>query len=398
VRFEIYDAMPVRPNPLDEIGNRIKCCFKMFREGQFSRGLASIANRILRVCEAEKQSADAKDEVGEKQREAHSLFEELRAQFLHELRICPDQYNCDLEHEVCRLHPPGLERGPTQVEAFTRLFELIQKYVFSCLLAQLAFSCPEPPDPCCVLIGSVEVENGRLTRVINYPRWYLWCFANFFEVLIYTLANDAACGKKETEQDAGTVAEGQNPVTSGCCPGFPVKVCEFLSLFNAEPRAFEINARTFVDAIQATYRALVEGFNFMRPGGIAPAVLRNLTPDTARDLAKTFGIDFKPLTAREAGPRDVFAALADNRIYSRSETLVYEGDNTVTRVNGVMGAPAFAAGNYTHPIISDLMERHTRAEERLKICEKELATLKAKLNAPSQPPSGSPESSQEKPQ
>ena len=81
-----------------------------------------------------------------------------------------------------------------------------------------------------MLIGSVEVENGRLTRVINYPRWYLWCFANFFEVLIYTLANEAACGREDTPQ----TEETRKPRKDGCCPGFEVDVCEFLSLFNAK--------------------------------------------------------------------------------------------------------------------------------------------------------------------
>jgi len=393
VRFEVYDKVPVRPNPLEEIGKRIERCFKLFREGQFSRGLESLAPRILRVltCEPGGDSPDTRVENPERHKEACCLFKELQAQFLHELRTCPDQYNCDLEHEVCRLHPPcreDLAGGPAPHEAFTRLFELIQKYVFSCVLAQLAFSCPEPPDPCCVLVGSVEIQNGCLRRVINFPRWYLWCFANFFEVLAYTLANDAACGKKEVLPPGKAREELPKPVTNGCCPGFEVDVCKFLSLFSTDNRAFQMAARASVDSIQAMYRALAEGFNFTRPGGIVPAVVRNLNLEKARDLAKTFGIDFRRLTTQEAGQHDVFGALADNRIHFSSDALVYdveEKDDTVTRVNGVMGAPAFAVGNYTYTIISDLMDRHTRTEERLSRCESELAALKAKPKAPGQP-------------
>jgi len=144
--------------------------------------------------------------------------------------------------------------------------------VFSCVLAQLAFSCPEALDCSCVLIGSVEVENGRLTRVLNYPRWYLWCFANFFQVLLYSMANDGAYGQDATAKRK----DGGKPVKSGCGSGFEIDVDQFLNLFSADPRAFEKAARISVDAIQASYTALVAGFNFTRPGGIAPSVLSGM--------------------------------------------------------------------------------------------------------------------------
>ena len=185
VRFEIYDKLPARPNPLAEIEKRIERCFRIFREGQFAKGLQQLAPRILRiVCRDENANAEVEAERSEGiLHEPRSLFQELRALFLHQLRICPDQYNCNLEFEVCKLCAPERDRdvdSPSALECFTKLFELIQCYVFSCVLAEFAFLCPEPPDPCCVLIGSVEFENGHLTRVINYPRWYLWSFANFF--------------------------------------------------------------------------------------------------------------------------------------------------------------------------------------------------------------------------
>jgi hypothetical protein len=377
VRFEIYDTMPVRPNPLDDVGKRIESCFRIFREGQFSRSLANLTKRILDVLQGDNQT-DANRSDSDRQA-AQDLFRQVQAQFLHELRTCPDQYNCDIERDVYRLLPPDPTtdiKGAAPLEAFTRLFELIQKYVFSCVLAQLAFSCPEPPDTCCVLIGSVEIENGRLTRVINYPRWYLWCFANFFQVLLFSMANDGACGK-----DAKTPAENarkdfQKAATTGCCPAYEVDVCEFLHLFSADQRAFEKAARTSVDAIQASYSALVAGFNFTRTGGVAPEVLLNLSRLEAEDLTKVLGVGFEPSTGQEAERPDVFAALADNRIRFRSETLVYETDGSkdemVSQVNGVIGAPAYAVGQYTSPMFKDLLERLTSAETRLSDCESKL--------------------------
>ena len=352
VRFEIYDKLPVRPNPLDEIGKRIECCFSMFRDGQFCRGLEDLAPRILGIlCYDDKvdrpeenvHARDGERKNQTKEHEAHCLFEELRVQFLHELRTCPDQYTCNLEEQVYRLRPPARDDrdiGTPALEAFTRLFELIQKYVFGCVLAQFAFECPEPPDPCCVLIGSVEVENGRLTRVINYPRWYLWCFANFFEVLTYQLANDAACGSKSTKQiSPDQRSDYQKAGKNGCCPGFEVDVCEFLQLFKADNRAFEKAARTSVDAIRAVYDSLSDGFNFMRPHSIATAVLDNLSFEQAQKLAKELNFSLESLGEPPSEAQDPVSALLANLIHrGTSPIAVFEHERRVTGAARIMNA------------------------------------------------------------
>jgi len=273
---------------------------------------------------------------------------------------------------------------------------LIQKYVFSCVLAQLAFSCPEPPDTCCVLIGSVEIENGRLTRVINYPRWYLWCFANFFQVLLYQMANEGACGKDASTQDTKAAKNGKKPAKDGCCPEYEIDVCQFLNLFSADPRAFEKAARISVDAIQASYSALAAGFNFTRPGGIAPGVLLNLDSSTAERLTSMLGLNFEPSTGQQAERRDVFAALSDNTIRFRSETLVYDtddskGESMVSQVSGVIGAPAIAVGPFTHTMFTDLLERLTSAEARLNECESKLGVQGgSQTSSASRPPTSNP--------
>ncbi|MBV9759640.1 MAG: hypothetical protein JO340_03660 [Acidobacteriaceae bacterium] len=412
VRFEIYDTMPVRPNPLDSIGKRIEHCFRMFREGQFSKSLASNAPRILDIlCRPQDSGRQpsgrgtpgqpAPDQAQARQNPA-ALFREMQAQFLHELHTCPDRYNCDLEREVYRLRPPDLdsrEGASGELESFTRLFELIQKYVFSCVLSQLAFSCPEPQQDCCVLIGSVEVTNGCLTRVINYPRWYLWCFGNFFEVLLYTIANDAARTAAAPVTPPTRGAPDPKPTNTGCGPEYEIDLCQFLNLFSADHRAFEKAARSSVDALQASYRALVEGFNFMRPGGIAPSVLRNLDRDAAENLASMFGLQLEPSTGQQPVRPDVFAALADNTLHFRSQTLVYDTDespdasgNAVTQVSGVIGAPAFAVGPYTHSMMTDLMERLTNTENRLRQCEARLGTRRQ--DTPPSTPENSPSTSE----
>jgi hypothetical protein len=382
VRFEIYDKLPIRPNPLDEIGKRIECCFRMFRDGQFFRGLQPLAPRILDVLRHDDKNPDQEEneqaqdgrKKQTKEHEAHCLFEELRAQFLHELRTCPDQYNCNLEEQVYRLRAPCRDNsdiGPPALEAFTKLLELIQKYVFSCVLAQFAFQCPEPPDPCCVLIGSVEVENGRLTRVINYPRWYLWCFANFFEVLTYQLANDAACGNKAMNQtssdhDRDHTKAGKN----GCCPGFEVDACEFLRLFHADNRALEKAARTSVDAIQAVYRSLVDGFNFLRPNGIAPAVLNNMSVDKAETLAKELNFSVEFLAGPPPEAQDPLSALLANLIHRGTAPIAaFERENLVTGATRTMNAaerPVSKLETVSQAETSALDDRFKQLEDELR--------------------------------
>jgi hypothetical protein len=360
VRFEIYEELPVRPNPLDEIEKRIECCFKLYREGQFARGLRQLAPQILRVLDYD--SSKPREEQDEPK--AHHVFEELRAQFLHELCTCPDQYNCNLEHEVYRLRAPGKDDfASSPLEAFSSLFVLIQSYVFSCVLAQLAFPCP-PPDACCVLIGSVEVVNGRLTRVINYPRWYLWCFANFFEVLIYTLANEAACARPDTSRDT------QEPVQrreGGCCPGFEVDVRSFLTLFEAENRSPQLAALAPVNAIRAMHASLVSGFDSFKPGGVVPGTFDSLTTERAAELAKRLGMKVETISDVPHERPDPYSTLLANLVHRGTDPIAFfEHGDRVTGATRVMTAPAGPT---------------SQLEDRIKKLEEDLRTLR-KLHEP----------------
>ncbi|HEY1758772.1 MAG TPA: hypothetical protein VGG72_25595 [Bryobacteraceae bacterium] len=373
VRFEIYDKLPVRPNPLTEIEKRIERCFCVFREGQFAKGLQLLAPRILEILRCRDEREERKEEQREERNRETHTFQELRALFLHQLRICPDQYNCNLEQEVYELRPPREREGSTALESFTRLFELIQKYVFSCVLAEFAFLCPEPPDNCCVLIGSVEVENGKLTRVINYPRWYLWCFANFFEVLVYTVANEAACDRAQPEQTP-IRDEPRKPRREGCCPGFEVDVCEFLSLFVAENRAPEYAARALPTALKAMQRAMIDGFDFTKPNGVATAAFNGMSIDTAKKLAETLHFKLEALGESGAGAQDLFSAITENGILRRGGQLAYESEGErITTAMRPMGAPSSAVGPYSVEAISELVAR-------LKKCEDEIKDLRGNQN------------------
>lgn len=410
VRFELYQDPPVRPNPLHEIEKGIERCFHVFREGQFSKGLQRFAPDVLSILDANTQTRS--DRVAD----PHDTFCAIRALFIHQLRVCPDQYNCTLDQDVWKLPcppkrgtqdpagtpgnappannpppanvagtpptqttPPAPEYGGTSTtaidpeESFKSLFELIQKYVLSCVLSELAFLCPQPADACCVLIGSVEVEHGRITRVLNWPRWYLWCFANFFEVLVYTLANEAACGHAGNPY---LLRDSEVPtrLNEGCCPAFEVNVREFLGLFTAKKRGFELGALASVEAIKAVHQALVEGFDFIKPGGVAPQAFRHMPLRTAEKLANTFQFDLETLGEAAPDHPDPVSALLSRLIHRGHRKLFVFDENkkekegpsdarVVTEATRSFDTPARGAGfsNLTESV-SELQGRVTRLE------------------------------------
>ena len=383
VKFEIYDKRPERPNPLLKMEKRIERCFSMFREGQFALGLEKLAPRILFILACNQDPATIQpNEAKESKKKAAgaarqqggdtpgSLFAECRAQFLHELRSCPDPYNCNLEHEVCRLHPPADPNnpvGPTPQEAFTRLFELIQRHVFSCVLNELAFLCPDQPENCCVLIGGVEVENGKLTRVINYPRWYLWCFANFFEVLAYTIATEGACSPASAYNRIRG-AQGEEAARKrydGCCPTFEIDVCEFLNLFQIQHRTSEFMASSFIHAIRSMYESAILNFDFTKGGfttrALKGAPLQDL-PAIATHLKIPLPAQFSKNSVETADP---FSAFLENLIYRGADPLVVERtvDGYVNRATPMGSAPTRAVGGVTY---EDLSSRLLAVEEELR--------------------------------
>jgi hypothetical protein len=289
---------------------------------------------------------------------------------------------------VYKLHRPAGPNdrsGPSVREAFTGLFELIQKHVFSCVLGQLAFACPEPPDPCCVLIGSVEVENGRLTRVINYPRWYLWCFANFFEVLIYTLTYEAACGKGEPRQTPDATEEIRKPREAGCCPEFEVDVAEFLELFENKDRNQEFMALSGPRAFRAFYKSVADHLNYMKPGGLRPGVLDGLDEQSAYALAQKFRVNFSPQDEAGFERRDPYSGLLANFISRDGDTIAAsrktkDGKTVMTGATIVPSAPA-------RPISSKAgtVSQETQAmDARIKQLEADILALKESLKPPPQ--------------
>jgi hypothetical protein len=351
VRFELCQEIPQRPNPLDDMEKRIEHCFRLFRDGtNFGRGLKALAPAILAVVSGNTEHLEA---------DPHDVCCQLRGLFIQQLRVCPDVYNCDLEGEASKIDcpPKGRENSAEAAAASLRkLFVLIQRYVFGCILGELAFDCPEPCGGC-VLIGAVEVENGCLKRVVNWPRWYLWSFANFFEVLIATLVNEAACR-------VAPVADG------GCCPSFDNDLEGFIKLFLVHPRSTEFAARSPVHMLRAAYRSMVSGADFMSRGGVAPEVFSGMKTKDAIAAARSLNLNFEILGGSAQEDFDPVSSVLSKLIHRGKQPLglfTSDEDTLVSAATRTMNSPSREpAADKLDVSVADLIKRIAALEEQVK--------------------------------
>ena len=114
VRFDVLDAPARAQSYLDEIEERITCCWKVFTEGPLARALKEFPVAGIRSDR-------------EKGCDYCHIFCQLKVLFQHHLKRCPDLYDCTLWDQVCHLQCPTDKRDEYEYyqESFCKLFELI---------------------------------------------------------------------------------------------------------------------------------------------------------------------------------------------------------------------------------------------------------------------------------
>ena len=287
VRFDVLDELPRIPTYLDELEERISCCWKVFTEGPLGRALKDF------LC----------GEVPAHERKCDycNIFCQLKVLFQHHLKRCPDLYDCTLWDQVCRLHCPTDRRDEYECyeESFCKLFELITRYAYDCILGEMIFECPCPPQAKCIVLGSVEVEDGKLLRVCNCPRTYVWSFASFVEVFLATFVGGAACAPEpraeisDRARDAGESAEEERPRPEPkekgeriCCTTFDIDCCRFMDLFRKRPDFGRLAAAAPIHAIRQVSASLGRGFGFTDPLAFSPEVFLGMNIKDAEELAR----------------------------------------------------------------------------------------------------------------
>ncbi|HEX3151497.1 MAG TPA: hypothetical protein VHR66_25695 [Gemmataceae bacterium] len=281
-RFDVLESPPKPRNYLDEIEERIACCWKIFTDGPLARALKDYFN-----TDAVRENQD---------RDYSQIFCQLKLLFQHHLKKCPDLYDCTLSEQLCNLECPKDE--PRNYERhrdpLCKLFGLIQRYAYDCILGEMIFACPNPLKSNCVGLGSIEVEDGKLLRVCNCPRTYVWTFANFFEVLLATVVGGAACTphdedngpRKEIPDATAREMPSRKHEHEGCCTSFEFDCGQFEDLFRVTPHFGRMAAASPVRAIRDLIESLRTAFRFTDSRAFSSEIFKGMSGDAAVKLAE----------------------------------------------------------------------------------------------------------------
>jgi hypothetical protein len=202
---------------------------------------------------------------------------------VNHLRIKPDEFNCRLFDEVQCLTCPGEYEGDEDDEkcgrpyweevqdAFRKLITYIQRYQFDCAMGELIFSCQEPCESHCLVLGTVEVRDGKLVRVCNTPRKYMWTAANLLPVLLYTVLTgdfDHA-GEEKTH----------------CCPDYSKFMPEhFLEELEFDKCGRRHVATALIKAIESVGESMHRLFNFTDTALVSREAVEKAGPEQSHKL------------------------------------------------------------------------------------------------------------------
>jgi len=366
VRFDVTKTLPREYSYCEDLPRRIRECFELNCDSPLGRIVKDNVHHLQYIF-----GECGDDSAGRiTPRRACELFCELRAYFLNYLKTKPDQFNCNLYEEVACLSCPGecyeeirpLSHGiePRKgdprddriktgsegqfydLRCFEKLREplgkllyYMQRYQYDCVLGDLVFNCQQPCEAHCLVLGTVEVLDGRLIRVCNSPRRYLKTPANLLEVLIHDVLT-----KRMTR---GEEREGR-PVP--CCPDYDkFSPCHFLTEFDASTSGRYEAAASLIRAICEFGKCVENAFDFSDSTNISYEVFAGLDwsdKDTQRKLEAIrtlFGVS----VSEEKIPAPGLNALTPMQCF-QSRALLRRNDRVV----------AFESGERTREVLTDL--------------------------------------------
>jgi hypothetical protein len=165
-------------------------------------------------------------------------------------------------------------------EAFGRLLFCMQRYQYDCVFGDLIFSCQQPCEADCLVLGTVEVVDGRLTRVTNLPRRYLWAPANLLQVVTHQLMTGRLAEDCDGEERRGREAEGRRDVDDRldlCCPVYPrFNPTRFLRELEVNECGRRFAAESAIEGLQEFARSLHHSFDFTDSMAYAPKLFAQL--------------------------------------------------------------------------------------------------------------------------
>lgn len=297
VRFDLLSELPKKQGILGDLPERIKACWKLFREGPFAKAITDNKDMLTVVLTGKAVPGDHQKYL--------DLFCLLRGYLLLYLNKHPDLYNCTIEEDIRNIifpnrpsdtgHIPGTATHPAagqnygneMKDIYCRLLELAYQHVIACILGETVFPCAEPCAASCVVLGTVEVEHGRVVRVCNCPRDYVWSFASFFQVLVATIYGGLACEVDPHSKDRDDCEEETEHI---CCRDFELNCEWFLRNLIANPKSAHLASTALPNAIPMMASSLRYAFDFSRPNVFSPGLFVGMDANEAQALLKERGL------------------------------------------------------------------------------------------------------------
>jgi hypothetical protein len=333
-RLEVTDRLPEEKCYLDWLEERLKHCFRLFRDSPVGRVMRQEAQRLRGIVEC--RPYDDREE-----RRCHcELFRLLKGHFIEMMKHCPDELDCCLIREVECLCCPEWECDEYERQicaCFCRLFELMLRYQYDCVLSDLVFGCIEPPRTCCVVLGSIEIIDGCLVRVCNTPRRYVWSFTNLLPLAIGAILTGSMTAERRGEHEGHEGHEGEHHHRSHCCPDYGHLDCDaFLREFETDDSARYKAAAAILEAAKAAYGSLTEGFAFTRSGTVSPNIFTHRDAEAAKRHAQSMGL--KAEVAGEPPPLDPMGAFLSQMLLRPGDLVKLYAD-VDGRVRAARSAP-----------------------------------------------------------
>lgn len=287
VSFDVVDTIPELQPDQDALKYRLETCFKLFSDGAFAQALKKHQGMLGEIINPTRELTNAR----EKHPDYHKLFCELRGLLLLYLNKHPDKYNCTIEDEIRKVRFPEIHRYPENPQekyleelrdSFSCLLALAWQHAVNCALGELMPSCAQISEASCVMLGAVIVENGRIVRVCNCPRSYVWSAANFREVLLATTLGELACEKEREDNPEGE----KNNAKMMCCRDFDFDLECFLQSLKVSPKAPYYAGTELLRWLEAFRKSIQEGFDFTNPCNFSPRIFEGMDEKKATEILK----------------------------------------------------------------------------------------------------------------
>jgi hypothetical protein len=307
VVFDVVDRLPRDERDQSSLKRRLESSFKIFSEGAFAQALQKHHKLLSEIVDSPPGGSPKAFE--NRHTEYHKLFFELRGLLLLYFNQHPDKYNCTIGDQIRKVSFPEIHKKSEKAQetyfeelrdAFSSLLALAWQHAVSAALGELVPSCHEACEAGVIYLGTVVVENGRLVRVCNCPRSYVWSFANFPEVLLSSILGELAC-EKETKN--GSETEDQ-PSTAGelCCRDFDFDLDCFLEWLHVNHKAPYYAGTELIRWLETLRKSFRQGFDFTNPCNFSSRIFEGLEEKKATDFLKDADIKSRvveaPLDAR----------------------------------------------------------------------------------------------------